>query len=167
MKFRSCFVSNSSSSSFVVNNLSPAEAKERVVACCTEFTLRKYPPKMRTPERKAEIRRKVRKFIENPEYVQFIEFPPNLGERQKAVRMKILENLTYGDIEDIEKMLQTRVRKSALTATVVADAENAFLAQFGYAPAEYPSNDPEWPFKEESVMEALERALGTYPERMT
>ena len=74
--------------------------------------------------------------------------------------MKLVENLTYARVDDIAKMLDERVRPGSYTATVVSDAENAFIEAFEYAPTGLNG-------EEESIMSALERSLGTYPERMT
>ena len=160
MKLRTCFVSNSSSSSFVISDANAAEARARIVECCTSFVLAKLPPKRRTKEKAQEIRASVKRFVSNPNLVQIVEFPEGLSKSQRTARMKLVENLTYARVDDIAKMLDERVRPGSYTATVVSDAENAFIEAFEYAPTGLNG-------EEESIMSALERSLGTYPERMT
>ncbi len=162
MKIRSCFVSNSSSSSFIVHDMDAATMKEKAIECCKEFILEAMKPSERDrPNADAIAEKRARTFFDNPSNVKFFNFGSDMKHSQWKRNVRELANFSYADYGDAELYLEQEYvfPDSPERIALMVDAENALIRYFGYAGKEG---------EEISVMEALREELGScYPIRMT
>ena len=156
MKHRSCFVSNSSSSSFIIDSFCNDWIKAQVKRCCLRFVERKINEgKPFQPDRRKQMMKKISAFLDNPENVIFVNFEQNLTERQKELRIRRICNLACIAPSDFHDAVKRSGKKLEDGITAMVDAENALLEEFGYA------KDEITPWVDECILEALEKELGT------
>ena len=156
MKIRQCFVSNSSSSSFIVDNLRCDSVKALVKRCCLRFVERKLNGgKPFPPDKRKQMQKKIDRFVDNPGKVVFVKFEGGLTERQKNLRIQRICNLAYIAPSDFCDAVKRSGKDINEGLTAVVDAENAFIEEFGYA------KDETTPWNDECILEALEKELGS------
>lgn len=156
MKLRQCFVSNSSSSSFIIDSFYNDWIKAQVKRCCLRFVERKINEgKPFPPDRRKQMMKKISAFLDNPENVIFVNFERNLTERQKELRIRRICNLACIAPSDFHDAVKRSGKKLEDGITAMVDAENALYDEFGCA------KDEITPWEDESILEALAKELGT------
>lgn len=156
MKHRSCFVSNSSSSSFIIDNFCNDWIKAQVKRCCLRFVERKVNGgKPFPPDRRKQMMKRISAFLDNPKNVIFVNFERNLTERQKELRIRRICDLACIAPSDFHDAVKRSGKKLEDGITAMVDAENALYDEFGCA------KDEITPWTDESILEALAKELGT------
>lgn len=163
MKMRSCFVSNSSSSSFIIHDMDAETLKEKAIECGKAILLEKMTPAERDKSNAESIAEKnSRKFFEWPGNVSFFNFGNGLGAGQWKSNLKEMAEECYANVQSVKETLEEEFvfQKSPEKIAVMVDRENAMNGFFGYVADE---DGEEW-----SATTVFAERLGTSrPIRMT
>lgn len=144
MKMRSCFVSNSSSSSFIIHDMDAETLKEKAIQCGKELLLKKMSPSERDrPNAEAIAERNARKFFDWEGNVEFFDFGNGIGRDQWKSNIKQMAEECYSDESWVEETLSEEFvfQKSKEKIAVMVERENAFRDFFGWIEDE---NGEEW-----------------------
>ena len=163
MKIRSCFVSNSSSSSFIIHDMDAATLKEKVIQCGKEFLLNKMSPSERDRSNAEDVAERIsRKFFEQEGNAMFLDFGNGTGRGQWKSNIKRIAKYAYSDEAWVEEILSKEFvfQKSKEKIAVMVEGENALRDFFGWVLDE---DGEEW-----SPGDVLARRIGTSsPVRMS
>ena len=163
MKMRSCFVSNSSSSSFIIHDMDAEMLKEKAIQCGKELLLKKMSSSERDrPNAEAIAERNARRFFDQQGNVEFFNFGNGIGRGQWKSNIKQMAEKCYSDESWVEETLSEEFvfQKSKEKIAVMLERENAFRDFFGWIEDE---NGEEW-----SPGTIIAEKLGTcYPIRMS
>lgn len=144
MKCRSCFVSNSSSSSFIIHDMDAETLKEKAIQCGKELLLEKMSPSERDRSNAEAIAEKnSRQFFDWKGNVEFFNFGNGIGRGQWKSNIKRIAEECYSDELWVEKTLSEEFvfQKSKEKIAVMIERENSFRDFFGWVADE---NGEEW-----------------------
>lgn len=144
MKIRSCFVSNSSSSSFIIHGIDAETLKERAIQCGKQILLDKMTPAERKrPDAENIAESNSRQFFNWYGNVDFFNFGDETGEGHWKSNLRQMAKECYTDEGWVEKVLSDEFvfQKSKEKIAVMVELDNSFRDFFGWIADE---NGEEW-----------------------